>query len=159
MFLPTNIVHFQPIYAVDIGIEKLQNEIDECNKEIEKKNTELQNLGGSKEIYQDKKKKLAEISSSYKKMQKNKANIVIELYDSKGDKVNIYNKLETYANEYLQDKTVYDLFIETKNEKGEPNLEPFRFDGYCMRSVDQDKEWEETEKLNAKNKKPAAKKK
>lgn len=134
--------------------------IVEMREDIDKKNAELQNLLTSKGIFADKKKKLAEILTNYKKMKSTKGSgITIELMDAKGDKVNIYNKIESNANEYLVDKTVYELMMENKNEKGESILEPFRFDGYCMRSIEEDKEYEEMEKTNQKGKKKDAKKK
>ena len=83
----------------------------------------------------------------------------IDLVDSKGDKVNISTKADLYSNEYLVEKTVYEL--NWFNEENPDNIvmEPLKFDGYCMRSIDEDAKYEELEKTNTKGKKPAAKKK
>ena len=95
----------------------------------------------------------------FKKKYKNRVNMKIDLVDSKGDKVNISTKADLYSNEYLVEKTVYEL--NWFNEENPDNIvmEPLKFDGYCMRSIDEDAKYEELEKSNTKGKKPAAKKK
>ena len=61
-------------------------------------------------IYNDKKNKLQELISTYRKKFKNRMNIKIDLADAKGEKINIYDKGDIYANEYLIEKTLYELY-------------------------------------------------
>ena len=120
--------------------------------------TNLQNLSTNKGILSDKRKKLSEILPIFKKKQKNKVNIKIDLIDSKGDKVNIITKADLISKEYLVEKTVYELNWINEENPENPSLEPLKFDGYCMRTIEEDSKFEEFEKANAKNKKPAKKK-
>ena len=111
-------------------------------------------------LFNEKKiKKLNELLPIFKKKYKNRVNIKIDLVDSKGDKVNISSKADLYSNEYLVEKTVYEL--NWFNEENPENIvmEPLKFDGYCMRSIDEDAKYEELDKTNTKGKKPGAKKK
>lgn len=121
--------------------------------------TNLQNLSTNKGILMDKRKKLSEILPIFKKKQKNKMNIKIDLVDSKGDKVNIITKADLNSKEYLVEKTVYELNWINEENPENPTLEPLKFDGYCMRTIDEDSKYEDFEKGNAKNKKQAPKKK
>ena len=121
--------------------------------------TNLQNLSTNKGILMDKRKKLIEIVPIFKKKQKNKMNIKIDLVDSKGDKVNIITKADLNSKEYLVEKTVYELNWINEENPENPTLEPLKFDGYCMRTIDEDSKYEDFEKGNAKNKKQAPKKK
>lgn len=121
--------------------------------------TNLQNLSTNKGILMDKRKKLSEIVPIFKKKQKNKMNIKIDLVDSKGDKVNIITKADLNSKEYLVEKTVYELNWINEENPENPTLEPLKFDGYCMRTIDEDSKYEDFEKGNAKNKKQAPKKK
>ena len=121
--------------------------------------TNLQNLSTNKGILMDKRKKLSEILPIFKKKQKNKMNIKIDLVDSKGDKVNIFTKADLNSKEYLVEKTVYELNWINEENPENPTLEPLKFDGYCMRTIDEDSKYEDFEKGNAKNKKQAPKKK
>ena len=121
--------------------------------------TNLQNLSTNKGILMDKRKKLSEILPIFKKKQKNKMNIKIDLVDSKGDKVNIFTKADLNSKEYLVEKTVYELNWINEENPENPTLEPLKFDGYCMRTIEEDSKYEDFEKGNAKNKKQAPKKK
>ena len=150
---------------------------------------QLNNLIKNKDIKSDKKKKLEEILIDFKKKNKDKVNLKIELFDSKGETVNINENVESIANEFLLDKTVFELYyfkypeIKKKEEKKkekkkeekkkeekkkeekkeeenlEPTLEPLKFDGYCMRSIEEDAEFEEDDKNKDKKDKKANKKK
>ena len=134
--------------------------IKDIRDTLEKYNTDLQNIAASKNAFTDKRKKLADLLTEYNKLNDNRINIVIELLDTKGDKVNLYNNIESLPKDFLADKTVYELMMETgKNDKNEPILEPFKFDGYCMRSIEQDSEFEALEKTNQKSKPKGNKKK
>ena len=48
--------------------------------------------------------------SVYRKKFKNRINIKIDLADAKGEKINIFDRGDIYANEYLIEKTVYELY-------------------------------------------------
>ena len=136
---------------------------------------QLNNLIKNKDIKNDKKKKLEEILIDFKKKNKDKVNLKIELFDSKGESVNINENIESIANEFLLDKTVFELYyfkypeIKKKEEKKkeekkeeenlEPTLEPLKFDGYCMRSIEEDAEFEEDDKNKDKKDKKGNKKK
>ena len=84
---------------------------------------QLNNLIKNKDIKSDKKKKLEEILIDFKKKNKDKVNLKIELFDSKGETVNINENVESIANEFLLDKTVFELYyfkypeIKKKEEK------------------------------------------
>ena len=84
---------------------------------------QLNNLIKNKDIKSDKKKKLEEILIDFKKKNKDKVNLKIELFDSKGEVVNINENIESIANEFLLDKTVFELYyfkypeIKKKEEK------------------------------------------
>ena len=121
--------------------------------------TNLQNLSTNKGILMDKRKKLSEILPIFKKKQKNKMNIKIDLVDSKGDKVNIFTKADLNSKEYLVEKTVYELNWINEENPENPTLEPLKFDGYCMRPIEEDSRFEDFEEGNDKNKKQAPKKK
>ncbi len=66
-------------------------------------------MNNNKNINNDKKSKVHEFLSIFSKKYKERANIKIDLVDIKGEKVNINSKGDTYANEYLIEKTVYEL--------------------------------------------------
>ncbi len=84
--------------------------IVDLKDKIEKLNNNLNTTVNNKNIYNDKKNKLQELISVYKKKFKNRMNIKIDLADAKGEKINIYDKGDIYANEYLIEKTVYELY-------------------------------------------------
>jgi len=83
--------------------------IVDLKDKIEKLNNNLNTTINNKNIYSDKKKKLQELISVYRKKFKNRMNIKIDLADTKGEKINIFDKGDIYANEYLIEKTVYEL--------------------------------------------------
>ena len=143
--------------------KKVENETENkvilgIRDQLSKLQNDLQNLTNNRNINTNKKKKLNEILPIFKKKYKNRVNMKIDLVDSKGDKVNIGSKADLYSNEYLVEKTVYEL--NWFNEENPDNiiLEPLKFDGYCMRSIDDDAKFEELDKNN-KGKKTAPKKK
>ena len=72
-------------------------------------NTSLNTITNNKNIYNDKKTKLQGLISTYRKKYKDRMNIRIDLADAKGEKVSIIDKFDLYANEYLAEKTVYEL--------------------------------------------------
>ena len=83
--------------------------IVELKEKINKINDDLNILNNNKNINNDKKSKVHEFLSIFSKKYKERANIKIDLVDTKGEKVNINSKGDTYANEYLIEKTVYEL--------------------------------------------------
>ena len=84
--------------------------IIDLKEKIEKLNNSLNTTINNKNIYINKKSKLQEIINQYKEKYKKRMNIKIDLSDSKGEKVNINNKGDIYANEILIEKTCYELF-------------------------------------------------
>ena len=108
-------------------------------------------------------------------------NLTIDLIYSNGDPLNINDNLESLANEFIENKTVYELNYlkipeevqkieekkeenkeeEKKDKKNEeppvPILEPLKFNGYCVRTIKEDSTYEENEPKNKVKK--AAKKK
>ena len=56
-----------------------------------------------------KKNKVQQFLAIFTKKYKERMNIKIDLIDAKGEKVNINSKGDIYANEYLVEKTVYEL--------------------------------------------------
>ncbi len=78
-------------------------------EKLAKYNTDLATLENNKKIYNDKKKKVEEYLAIYKKKFKERMSIKIDLVDAKGEKINIFTRGDTYANEYLVEKTVYEL--------------------------------------------------
>ena len=166
-------------------------------EKIQDVQNQLTTLNNNKEIKMDKKKKLGEILIHFKKQNKSKMKLIIDLIDSNGEVMNLNENLESLANEILENKTVYELnYIkipdeekieekkkeekkeeekkeeekkeekkkeEKKDKKNEeqtiPTLEPLKFDGYCMRSIEEDAEFEEDDKNKDKKDKKGNKKK
>ena len=83
--------------------------INDLKDKIEKLNTSLNTITNNKNIYNDKKTKLQVLINTYRKKYKDRVNIRIDLADAKGEKVNIIDKFDLYANDYLVEKTVYEL--------------------------------------------------
>ena len=83
--------------------------INDLKDKIEKLNTSLNTITNNKNIYNDKKTKLQVLISTFRKKYKDRMNIRIDLADAKGEKVNIIDKFDLYANDYLVEKTVYEL--------------------------------------------------
>ncbi len=84
--------------------------INDLKDKIEKLNNSLNTIANNKNIYNDKKAKLQGLISTYRKKYKERMNIRIDLADAKGEKLNIIDKFDLYANEYLVEKTVYELY-------------------------------------------------
>ena len=83
--------------------------IVELKEKLDKINDDLNTLNNNKNINNDKKNKVQQYLTIFTKKFKERMNIKIDLIDSKGEKVNINSKEDTYANEYLIEKTVYEL--------------------------------------------------
>ena len=83
--------------------------MNDLKEKISKLNNDLSLANNNKNIYIDKKTKLQDLISTYKKKYKDRMNIKIDLVDAKGEKVNIYLREDSYANEYLIEKTCYEL--------------------------------------------------
>ena len=81
----------------------------ELKAKIDKINEDLNTLNSNKNINIDKKNKVQYYLNIFNKKYKERMNIKIDLIDSKGEKVNINSKGDVYANEYLIEKTVYEL--------------------------------------------------
>ena len=86
----------------DTPIKDLKKKLDDIAEEM---NT----LNNNKNINNDKKNKVQNFLGIFTKKFKERATIKIDLIDSKGEKVNINSKGDVYANEYLIEKTVYEL--------------------------------------------------
>ena len=165
--------------------EQLDNKaIVSLQEKLTEIQNQLSNLNSNKEIKMDKKKKLGEILSHFKKQNKTKMSLIIDLLDSNGEAMNMNDNLESLANEFLTNKTVYELnylkFPEEEKKEEEkkeeekkddkkkddkkkeesppqPTLEPLKFDGYCVRSIEEDSQYEESDPKD-KTKKTAKKK-
>ena len=83
--------------------------IVELKEKINKINEDLNTLNNNKNINNDKKSKVQQFLAIFSKKYKERMNIKIDLVDAKGEKININSKGDTYANEYLIEKTVYEL--------------------------------------------------
>ena len=70
---------------------------------------DINTLNNNKNINLDKKNKVQQFLAVFTKKFKERMNIKIDLIDSKGEKVNINSKGDVYSNEYLIEKTVYEL--------------------------------------------------
>ena len=93
--------------ADDPGVD--DKPIVELKEKLSKINEDLNTLNNNKNINNDKKTKVHEFLAIFSKKYKERMNIKIDLVDAKGEKVNINSKGDTYANEYLIEKTVYEL--------------------------------------------------
>ena len=83
--------------------------IVELKEKLDKISDDLNTLNNNKNINNDKKNKVQQFLAVFTKKFKERMNIKIDLIDSKGEKVNINSKGDAYANEYLIEKTVYEL--------------------------------------------------
>ena len=83
--------------------------IVELKEKLDKINEDLNTLNNNKNINLDKKNKVQQFLTVFTKKFKERMNIKIDLIDSKGEKVNINSKGDVYSNEYLIEKTVYEL--------------------------------------------------
>lgn len=79
--------------------------------------------------------------------------MIIDLVGPNGDKVGLYNKGEVYANQYLTERQCYELNIVTKGPNNEDIYSPLKFNGFCVRSIEEDLIFEENESKVKKNKK------
>ena len=94
--------------------KKLEETVDdkpivELKEKLDKINEDLNTLNNNKNINLDKKNKVQQFLTVFTKKFKERMNIKIDLIDSKGEKVNINAKGDEYSNEYLIEKTVYEL--------------------------------------------------
>jgi hypothetical protein len=83
--------------------------IIDLKEKLTKIGEDITTLNNNRTINNDKKSKVHQFLSIFTKKYKDRANIKIDLVDTKGEKINIYNRGDIYANEYLVEKTVYEL--------------------------------------------------
>ena len=83
--------------------------IVELKEKLDKINEDINTLNNNKNINLDKKNKVQQFLAVFTKKFKERMNIKIDLIDAKGEKVNINSKGDIYSNEYLIEKTVYEL--------------------------------------------------
>ena len=81
----------------------------EIKEKLDKIIEDINTLNNNKNINLDKKNKVQQFLTVFTKKFKERMNIKIDLIDAKGEKVNINSKGDVYANEYLIEKTVYEL--------------------------------------------------
>ena len=81
----------------------------EIKEKLDKITEDINVLNNNKNINNDKKNKVQQFLGVFTKKFKERMNIKIDLLDAKGEKVNINSKGDVYANEYLIEKTVYEL--------------------------------------------------
>ena len=91
----------------DPGID--DKPITDLKEKINKINEDINTLNNNKNINNDKKSKVQQFLAIFTKKYKERMNIKIDLVDAKGEKVNINSKGDAYANEYLLEKTCYEL--------------------------------------------------
>ena len=84
-------------------------QIVELKEKLDKINEDINTLNNNKNINLDKKNKVQQFLAVFAKKFKERMNIKIDLIDAKGEKVNINSKGDVYSNEYLIEKTVYEL--------------------------------------------------
>ena len=94
--------------------KKVEETIDdkpivELKEKLDKINEDINTLNNNKNINLDKKNKVQQFLAVFTKKFKERMNIKIDLIDAKGEKVNINSKGDVYSNEYLIEKTVYEL--------------------------------------------------
>ena len=173
--------------------KKIEETVDdkpliEIKEKLDKINDNINILNNNKNILIDKKHKLQQYLLIYTNKNKEISNIKIDLVDSKREKININSKGDIYANEYLIEKTVYELNSynipqiteedkdskkttkkdfkkeEKKKEIKEDSkeielvLEPVKIDGYCFRSIKEEQNLNGDEKTGTKDKKVSKKK-
>ena len=173
--------------------KKIEEKVDdkplmEIKEKLDKIDENINVLNNNKNIGLDKKNKLQQFLLMYTNKYKEITDIKIDLVDSKGEKININSKGDLYANEYLIEKTVYELNSynipqkseednkdskkatkkeekkkETKENKEEQKeielvLEPVKIDGYCFRTIKEEQNITENEKTGTKDKKVSKKK-
>ena len=83
--------------------------IVELKEKLDKINEDINVLNNNKNINNDKKSKVQQFLGIFTKKFKERMTIKIDLIDAKGEKVNINSRGDVYANEYLIEKTVYEL--------------------------------------------------
>ena len=83
--------------------------IVELKEKLDKINEDINVLNNNKNINNDKKNKVQQFLGIFTKKFKERMTIKIDLIDAKGEKVNINSRGDVYANEYLIEKTVYEL--------------------------------------------------
>ena len=83
--------------------------ITDLKEKINKINEDINTLNNNKNINNDKKSKVQQFLTVFTKKYKERMNIKIDLVDAKGEKVNINSRGDAYANEYLIEKTCYEL--------------------------------------------------
>ena len=83
--------------------------IVELKEKLDKINEDINVLNNNKNINNDKKNKVQQFLGLFTKKFKERMTIKIDLIDAKGEKVNINSRGDVYANEYLIEKTVYEL--------------------------------------------------
>ena len=81
----------------------------EIKEKLDKIIEDINTLNNNKNINLDKKNKVQQFLAIFTKKFKERMNIKIDLIDSKGEKININSKGDVYSNEYLIEKTVYEL--------------------------------------------------
>ena len=91
----------------DPGID--DKPITDLKEKIYKINEDINTLNNNKNINNDKKSKVQQFLTVFTKKYKERMNIKIDLVDAKGEKVNINSRGDAYANEYLIEKTCYEL--------------------------------------------------
>ena len=101
--------------------------INDLKEKLNKIAEDLNTLSNNKVINNDKKSKVQQFLSIFSKKYKDRVNIKIDLVDSKGEKVNINTRGDGLANEYLIEKTCYELHsfnIPQKNEDESKDSKP-----------------------------------
>ena len=83
--------------------------IVELKEKLDKINEDINVLNNNKNINNDKKNKVQQFLGIFTKKFKERMTIKIDLIDAKGEKVNINSRGDVYANEYLIEKTAYEL--------------------------------------------------
>ena len=129
----------------DTPIKELKKKLDDI---AEGMNT----LNNNKNINNDKKNKVQNFLGIFTKKFKERTNIKIDLIDAKGEKVNINSKGDVYANEYLIEKTVYELNSYNIPQKTEEDTKDSKKNTKKDFKKEEKKKEKEKEKENKDNK-------
>ena len=124
----------------------------EIKEKLDKINEDINVLNNNKNINNDKKNKVQQFLGIFTKKFKERMNIKIDLLDAKGEKVNINSKGDVYANEYLIEKTVYELNSYNIPQKTEEDTKDSKKNTKKDFKKEEKKKEKEKEKENKDNK-------
>lgn len=143
------------------------NAIQYFNDEITKHKASISTISQNRSKYEKKIVLLKDLLTQFNEM--NETKMQIDLLDSTGQRVELETKDNSYANTYLIEKQCYELVVSkisklpnnlsiNSDDKNEQIFEPLKYDGYAVRTLDEDMRFEEMEKSGKIGKKQVKKK-